>query len=457
MRCFKRAALASALFLAATAPFPSANALTLDLAKSYELALQNDKQLKAAKARADAGREATPQAIAQVLPNISFSGSYGQTSQVRSLEGYTTPTQSYGSSQYTLGLRQPLFRPYQVSQIGQAAAKVTAADAQYDTNFQDLGLRVVGTYFEALFARDSLDLIVNQRQTYETQLRAAKLAFSAGTGTRTDIDDIQARIDMLIADEIAARQSIDASKLHLENFVGEKIDALISLDPRAFNAEAQDPGMLQTWVDRASSNSPNLKMLKANWDAAKSGIEMAQAGHLPTFDFVAQKAYNRGDSNNTFPATENNTGYVGVQMTLPIYSGGGVNSQVRQSIALADEARESYEYAAQDLRLKVQQQFDAVKAGISRVRALERALLSADQNVTSNIKGVQAGTRTTLDVLTVEQQRLQTQVDLAKARYQTLVAYTTLLSYVGDLDTEQVNRLNRVLGKGSMVALKNGV
>lgn len=452
MRRFKRAALASALLFVATPPVDFVTAATLDLSKSYELALQNDKQLKAAKARSDAGREATPQAIAQVLPNISFSGSYGQTSQVRSLEGFTTPTQSYGSAQYSLVLRQPLFRPYLVSQLGQAAARVTSAEAQYDTNFQDVGLRVVTTYFEALFARDSLDLIVNQRQTYETQLRAAKLAFAAGTGTRTDIDDIQARIDMLIADEIAARQSIDASKLHLENFVGERIDSLVALDPRSFNAEAHDPGLLQKWVDRASTNSPNLRMLKANAEAARSSVDMAKAGHLPTFDFVAQSAYSRGDSNNTFPATENSTGYVGVQMSLPIFAGGGVNSQVRQSIALADEARESYEYALQDLRLKVQQQFDAVNSGISRVRALERALVSANQNVTSNIKGVQAGTRTTLDVLTVEQQRLQTQVDLAKARYQTLVSYSTLLSYTGDLDAEQVDRLNRVLKSNGTIA-----
>ncbi len=110
-----------------------------------------------------------------------------------------------------------------------------------------------------------------------------------------------------------------------------------------------------------------------------------------------------------------------MQLSVPIFAGGYVNSTVRQATAAADEAREAYEYARDDLQLRVKREFDALKAGISRVRALEIALASADQVVLSNQKGVLAGTRTTLDVLIVEQQRFNTQVDLAQARYQLLV------------------------------------
>ena len=172
---------------------------------------------------------------------------------------------------------------------------------------------------------------------------------------------------------------------------------------------------------------------------------MAKSGHLPTLDLIAQHNYSKGDSSNVFPSTENKTNYIGLQLNIPIFSGGGVISSVREAEANAEEARQAYDYARDDLRLKVRNSFDAIKAGISRVRALERALASADQNVISNQKGVQAGTRTTLDVLNVEQLRFNTQVDLARARYQILVAWAQLLSYVGDLTTEQVARINRVL------------
>jgi outer membrane protein, protease secretion system len=439
-------ALASLVVAAALLPLP---ATAIDLATSYELALQNDGQLKVAKAHADGGREALPQAVSQVLPNVGLSLAYGETRQERSLNGVTSPIAQYPSTNGSLTLRQPIYRQYQFSQIDQAKAKVASTDAQLDKDYQGLGVRLVTTYFEALFARDTVELIQAQKASYEAQLRAAKLAFSGGTGTRTDIDDIQAKYDVLLADEIRARQAIGNSTLQLQIYVGEPIERLSTLDAKSFVVDAHDPGELQEWVDRTVAYNPDLRVLKANWDAAVSGVQMAQSGHLPTLDLVLQANYIKGDSNNTFPGTENTTGYVGVQLSVPIYAGGGVNSAVRQATAAAEEARAQYEYSRDDLRLKARQTFDDVKQGITRVHALERALESADQNVLSNKKGVQAGTRTTLDVLTVEQQRFNTLVDLAKARYQVLVAWATLMSYVGDLDAEHVARINRVL-KGTV-------
>jgi outer membrane protein, protease secretion system len=435
-------ALATAL---AGAALHAAPAAAIDLLRSYELALANDGQLKVAKARADAGREVLPQAYSQVLPNISLSAAYGHTQQDRSLNGIGEPTLNYPTQSNGLTLRQTIYRQYQFSQIDQARSKVAGVDAQLDSDFQTLGVRLVTAYFDALFARDALNLIEAQKRSYEAQLRAAKLALTAGSGTRTDIDDIQTKYDLLLADEIRARQGIVSSTLQLQIFVGEPIERLTTLDPARFQADAHDPRELPDWLDRALAYNAELRTLKARREAAEAGIMMAKSGHLPTLDLIAQYNYSKGDSTNVFPSTENKTNYIGVQLTVPIFSGGGVISSVREAEASAEEARQAYDYARDDLRLKVRNSFDAVKAGISRVRALERALVSADQNVISNQKGVQAGTRTTLDVLNVEQLRFNTQVDLARARYQILVAWAQLLSYVGDLTTDQVARINRVL------------
>ena len=437
-----RRALVTAL---AGAALHAAPAAAIDLLRSYELALANDGQLKVAKARADAGREALPQAYSQVLPNISLSAAYGQTQQDRSLNGIAEPTQYYPTQNNGVTLRQTIYRQYQFSQVDQAKSKVAGVDAQLDSDFQTLGVRLVTAYFDALFARDALNLIEAQKRSYEAQLRAAKLALTAGSGTRTDIDDIQTKYDLLLADEIRARQGIVSSTLQLQIFVGEPVERLTTLDPARFQADAHDPQALPDWLDRALEYNAELRALKARRDAAEASIMMAKSGHLPTLDLIAQYNYSKGDSSNVFPSTENKTNYIGLQLNIPIFSGGGVISSVREAEANAEEARQAYDYARDDLRLKVRNSFDAIKAGISRVRALERALASADQNVISNQKGVQAGTRTTLDVLNVEQLRFNTQVDLARARYQILVAWAQLLSYVGDLTTDQVARINRVL------------
>ena len=422
-----------------------APAAAIDLLQSYELALANDGQLKVAKARADAGREALPQATAQLYPNVSLGYNYGHTRQDRSLNDLSEPTQYFPSKSGVLTLRQPIYRKPLFAQLDEAKAKVRGTDAQLDTDFQQMGVRVATSYFDALFARDGLTIIVAQKATYEAQLRAAKMAFAAGSGTRTDIDEIQARYDLLLADEIKTRQAIGASTQQLEIYVGEPIQTLSTLDPARFDTNERDPVSLAQWVDRALEYNPELRALKARYEAAMASIEGAKGGHYPTLDLVLQHNESVGDSTNTFPRTETKSSYAGVQLSVPIFAGGYVNSTVRQATAAADEAREGYEYARDELRLRVKREFDALKAGISRVRALETAMQSSDQVVLSNQKGVLAGTRTTLDVLTVEQQRFNTQVDLARARYQLLVSWATLLGYVGDLNAEAIARINRVL------------
>ena len=422
-----------------------APAAAIDLLQSYELALANDGQLKVAKARADAGREALPQAAAQLYPNVSLGYNYGHTRQDRSLNGLSEPTQYFPSKSGVLTLRQPIYRKPLFAQLDEAKAKVRGTDAQLDTDFQQMGVRVATSYFDALFARDGLTIIVAQKATYEAQLRAAKMAFAAGSGTRTDIDEIQARYDLLLADEIKTRQAIGASTQQLEIYVGEPIQTLSTLNPARFDTNERDPVSLAQWVDRALEYNPELRALKARYEAAMASIEGAKGGHYPTLDLVLQHNESVGDSTNTFPRTETKSSYAGVQLSVPIFAGGYVNSTVRQATAAADEAREGYEYARDELRLRVKREFDALKAGISRVRALETAMQSSDQVVLSNQKGVLAGTRTTLDVLTVEQQRFNTQVDLARARYQLLVSWATLLGYVGDLNAEAIARINRVL------------
>ncbi len=445
-----RRALAGALLATSVQATPAG---AIDLLKSYELALANDGQLKVAKARADAGREALPQATALLLPNLTFSYAYGQTNQDKSLDGVTTPTQNFPSKSAGLVLRQPIYRKNLFSQYDEAKSKVVGVEAQLDKDFQGMGVRLASAYFDALFAGDSLDLIGAQKASYAAQLRAATLAVKAGTGTRTDVDETQARLDLLLAEEIRARQAINSTVEQLEIFVGEPIKSLSTLDPASFRADAFDPIALDGWVTRAYEYNPDLRAQKARLEAALSGIGIASAGHHPSVDLVAQYNNVTGDGTNIFPRTETKSTYVGVQLNVPIFSGGYVNSTVRQATAAAEEAREMYEYLRVDLRLKVKQAFDSLKAGISRVSALETALTSAEQVVLSNRKGVLAGTRTNLDVLNVEQQRFNTKVDLAKARYQLLVAWATLQGYVGDLNVDQIRRINRSLKEPLPVAM----
>lgn len=416
----------------------------IDLLDSYRLATQSDGQLKAARARAEAGREALPQAIGQLLPNVSASYSRGDIEQDQKRGKVTLPTVDYVNEAKTITLSQPIYRQYQFSQVGEARAKVRGADAQLTLDTQDMGTRVVTAYFDALFQRDRLSFIQAQQASVGAQLASAKLAFAAGTGTRTDIDEAQAKLDVLVADEIQARQAIEASDQQLAIFIGQPVEGITRIDTERLEMAAFEPGDLQTWLERAGESSPEVRVQRSRVDQTQAEIGMAKAGHHPTVDAVARYSNTLSES-PVVVGNEYTTRYIGVQVNIPIFAGFQVNSQVREAVATNMAAREQLQFTLNDVQLRVRKEYNSVREGLTRVRALETAVRSAEQVVLSNRKGVEAGTRTTLDVLNVEQQRYNTQVELARARYNLLVSWSRLTGLAGSLDEAEVTRLNTVL------------
>jgi outer membrane protein TolC len=173
-------------------------------------------------------------------------------------------------------------------------------------------------------------------------------------------------------------------------------------------------------------------------------VKKAGSGHYPTLDAVAQ--WSRSESENILNVASRYTNAsVGLQLNIPIFSGGYVNSSVRQALAGQEHAEQALEAGRRDLGVRVYKEFRGMTENIPKVRALELALRSADQLVLSSRKSFQAGSRTVIDVLNAEQQRMVVLRDLAQARYMYLIARIRLLALVGAADDEAVAAINRML------------
>lgn len=419
----------------------------LDLQQSYEAALRNDATIRAARAQAEASRERLPQARAQLLPNISANASrnYNDLSTNTTSAGRpVTLENDYYSSSKSLSIRQPLYRPAQFAALDQARALTEDANAMLEYTEQNLVMRVGESYFNALLASDQVSLITAQKVSYTEQLKAAIKGFEAGTGTRTDVDEAQARLDMTIAQELEALQNRDLERRRLEVLTGEPIGELARLSPELFQPEALKPDEVHNWILRAEGASPELQALRAQVEAAQAEIDKAQAGHKPTLDAVAQWSKTNSDS-----VTSINSRYdqksVGLQLTVPLYSGGYVNSTVRQAVAAHAQAQERLEAARRDLGVRVHEQFRILAEGVLKISALEQSVRSAEQAVISNRKSFAAGSRTTLDVLNAEQQRTVALRDLAQARYTYLLAQVRLHSLAGNDRWASINQANAYL------------
>ena len=451
-----RAALALAVLLAmplaqgqqatgngatAAAPTPAA----LNLSQAYRAALEQDATFNAAEAAAAGRRERLPQARAQLLPNVSVNASRYRNDLETTQPGFggvpVHSEQQYNSSSRALMIRQPLYRPFNVADYRQAKALVAEANATLEKELQNVAVRVSGAYLEALLAQDELALVLAQKQAYATQLEAARKRFAGGAGVRTDIDEAQARVDLTIAQELEARQNLDYTRRQLQVLVNVPVAALAPVDPARLRATAPDPGRLQDWVDRAEQVSPELRALRAQREAAGFEIEKARAGHKPTLDAIAQWSVSDSD-NVTRVDTRYNNKSIGVQLNVPLYAGGYVDSQVRQALAERERVEQVLEATRRDLSLRVEKEYRGLTEGTARIAALEQAVRSAETMVQSNRRSFEAGSRTLVDILNAEQQRVSAMRDLANARYLYMVSRVRLRALAGEANEQAVEEVN---------------
>ena len=440
---FAKTAIACALSTAALASW--AQPSVMDLKQVYQAALEQDATIRASRAAADSGRERLPHARAGLLPQVSASAGRNNnnldTTAPNILGTPVTTNDQYFSDNRTLQVRQPLMNMQRWFQFQQAKSVVEEVEANLDRDLQNLVVRVSGAYFEALMADEQLDLVLAQKKTYTALVDAAKKGFAAGSGTRTDIDDAQSRLDMASAQELEARQNQDLARRQLQLLVNQPVAQIAKLNVAALQLSPPVPANLDEWTQKAEQASPEVRSMQARLDAARREVSKAQAGHLPTLDAVAQWS-NSGSENITRVNSRYENKTIGLQLNIPLYSGGYVNSSIRQAVAEQTRAEESLEALRRDLGVRVHKEYRGVSEGVMRVRALEQAARSAEQMMKSTQMSLVAGSRTQLDVLNAQQQYTLALRDLAQARLVYLLSKVRLASLVGDdalVSVEQVN------------------
>ncbi len=428
---------------------------SIDLWSAYQAALEHDATFQSVKAASQAVREALPRVGAQLLPQLSVSGTRfaNDTRSERTLllagreRTLTEHNPDYRSSALTLSLRQPLFRMANVAAYLQAQAKVDTADATEAVGRQDLVLNLAEAYFQVLATRDGLARVQAQKDALAAQMHAATRALQSGEGTRVEVDEARARHDFTVVQEIMAREQSVAALEQLQTLVNRPLDAVAVLSPERVQLLAPDPETLDEWLQLAESNSPDLRRLAAQVVVAEREVQIAQAGHLPTVDLVAQRSRTENDMVTAQNTIYDNT-QVGVQVTIPLFSSGQIGAAIAEARQLLLKARYELEAARRQLRVRIRSHFQGVTEGIAEIRALEQALHSAEQAVRASRKGVQAGTRTTLDVLNAEEKRITVLRDLGLARYRYLSARIGLVVSAGGDVVSELRTINAWLEPG---------
>ncbi len=443
--------LAMALTAACSGALSSASAD--DLLQIYRDALANDPVLASARANWAVTQENVPQARAGLLPAVSLAAN--ATEQDYYANVHVDPAQRsrerFPQLAYTVSASQPLYRPQNSIAFAQAKQQVGQSDFVLSSAQQDLVIRVTQAYFDVLLARFNIELTESQKAAVSENLAQAKRNFEVGTATITDTNDAQAKYDQIVAQEIAARTDLDNKLAALRAIVG-RFPADLKTFNGKFDPQLPAPNALEPWIEQALSQNLQVRIAQANFDIATLEVDRQKAAHYPTIDLVASinQGYAGGSastSSSSSAAFDSRLAQIGVQLNVPLYQGGAIESRVRQAIANQDRARQDLEAARRNAQLLAQTSFSGVTSGVAQVKAFEQALASAQVSYDSNKLGLEVGVRTNLDVLNQQQQVFQTRFNLTQSYYNFLINQLKLKQAVGtltDVDVEQINRELRV-------------
>jgi outer membrane protein len=427
----------------------AASAHAADLLQVYRDALANDAAYASARATRDAGLENLPQGLAQILPSVSataFTQWNGVNIDPRGPQPYE---QREGNSNgYTVTLTQPLFNWQNFQVYKEAGFKAAQAEAVFGQATQDLIVRAAQAYFDVLASQDSLAFIQAQKVAISEQLAQAKRNFEVGTATITDTHEAQARFDLATSQEIASQSDLEIKKRALQQIIGKYPERLEPLKP-SIELNPPSPDVMEEWASVAASQGYPVRSQEAALEVALREIERTRAGHLPTLNLVGSSGSTSASISATGTSnvgTDSTTRIIGLQLALPLYSGGNASSLVRQAVANREKAQQELENSRRVAALAARQAYLGVTNGRAQVRALEAALVSSRSALDSNRLGYEVGVRINIDVLNAQQQVFSTLRDLSRARYDTILNGLRLKAAAGTLGEADVEEVNRLLG-----------
>ena len=422
------------------------NAQALGPFQVYEQALRNDPEFLAALQERDAGQESRTIGRAGLLPKLSYNYNKGRNNSRATYlneRGNSHEDRNYNSYGSTFTVQQPLIDYEAYANYRKGVAQALFADETFRSKSQELLVRVLTHYTQALFAQDQIDNARAKKNAYEQQFQQNEQLFRQGEGTRTDILEAESRYELATAEQLQAQDDQDAALRELGALIGVatvNIDELTPL-PASFSALPLQPASYSNWHTMALESNPLLASQREALEVARYEVERNRAGHLPKLNAYASVRKMESESGNTYNQRYD-TNTIGIEISLPLYAGGGVAASVRQ--ASSNLARVEYELEGKtrETLIELRRQFNACQSGVSKLRAYQKALISAEALVVSTRQSILGGERVNLDALNAEQQLYSTRRDLAQARYDYLLAWTKLHFYAGTLGEQDLARVD---------------
>ena len=408
------------------------------LIQLYDAAHAYDATYLAARSLYESAPYRVEQTRALMRPSLTVTATGGH-AEYRTNDFPNSNTSSYGA---TVSGKQPIFNKFNRTSIAQSERSLVSSLADLDAAEQDLMLRVSQAYFDVLGAQDTLATTRANKAAISEQLASAKRNFEVGTATITDTREAQARFDLATAQEIAADNDLVIKRIALDQLVGQS-----NVVPKQLAVPVVLPvptAAIDDYVLHAAEEHPAVRRATVAYEVAQLETEKARAQRLPTVDAVASAGNGRGLFS---PGVTGQNASVGVQLALPLFTGGAIQNRIKETLVLEERARNDLDAARRSVTQTTRQAYYTLLSGAAQVKALEAAEASSQLALEATQLGYRVGIRVNVDVLNAQSQLFQTRRDLARARYDVLLATLRLRQASGQLTPSDVLAIDRLLAR----------
>lgn len=429
-------------------------ARSADLVDAWRAAQAHDPEFVAALAARDAGQVRREQGAALWRPTVQLSGAAGWGESNTSTNGarfsapgfgtvegvaFDTSVNSGSTWRWSIQARQPVYNRERDASKRQLELAADAAELEWLATQQSLMLRTVERYFDAALAAESLRVLERQRQAVMKALAETRDRFELGDAPVTDTHEAQARAEALNAEVLAAESALELKRAALADLTGWSPAELGSLALPA-GVAPQDLAPLGAWLADAKAGNLQLKMLAASTESARQEASKHSAAAAPTVDLVAMAGQDRLSGNGDYGSAWNsqNNAMVGVQLTVPLYTGGMRSAREVEAARLADKAAADAERQAQQVAQGTRGAWLGLSVGASRLKALDEALRASRSRLDATRLGRQVGDRTTLELLNAENDAAAAELAVLQARVALMIDRLRLLAFAGKLDEAQL-------------------
>lgn len=418
------------------------NASAIGLLDAYIAALKNDPMHRSAKAELIAGLESEAIGRSGLLPTIQYSYSTnknkGESITPNIIGQLTKGNPDYSSTSKGVTLRQTIFNLDAYARFKQGVAQKDYSIAQFDSRSSELMVRLVSAYAETKYAEEQLKLYVAQRDTYAEQRKVNDRLFAKGEGTKTEMLETQAKLDVAEALILEAEDALQTARNNLSGIVGTEVTQLDGL-PSDFRPMLTNEDF-ETWRAIADEKNPEIVAARIGVEIAKQEITKSNAGHAPRIDLNA--SYNHGLSETFSTLNQDlNMRTIGVQLIIPIYSGGYVSAVAKQAVARRDKARADLDGTVTKVMVELRKQYSAVKSSAVKIDGLQKSVNSAAALVEATQQSIKGGVRINADLLNAQQQLVSAKRDLASARYNYLLSYMKLRVAAGTVNIDDLRTI----------------